>query len=112
MAIVVTDDNKATTIKENDASQLREDLASITIPFDLFAGISLVTEELDKKGFKYSHFTDKNGATLSFTSKGQEITVTIEKETIVVRQWSVSESARKLEVLYVVKPAQRRFQLV
>ena len=93
-------------------SQLKKDLESIAVPFDLFAGISLVTEELDKKGFKYNHFTDKNGATLSFTSKGQEITVTIEKETIVVRQWSVSKSARKLEVLYVVKPTQRTFQLL
>lgn len=103
---------KVTTVKESDVSQLREDLASITIPFDLFAGVSLVIEELEKKGFKYTHLTDKNGATLSFVSKGEEINVTIEKETIVVRQWAINGDARKLKVLYVVKPSQRKFKLV
>jgi len=93
-------------------TQLKKDLASITIPFDLFAGVSLVIEELERKGFKYSHLTNKNGATLSFVSEGQEIGATIEKETIIVRQWAVDKDTRKLKVLYVVKPSQRNFQLV
>jgi len=93
-------------------TKLTEDLATITFPFDLFSGVSIVIEELKNKGFEYSHLTHSRTEVLTFTSQEQEIDVSVEKENLLIKQYSINGGARKLIVIYVVKPTQRNFKLV
>jgi hypothetical protein len=94
------------------APQLKEDLEGITIPFELFTGLSLVTKEIEDNGFTYSHFTNEYYAVLTFKSEDKEIDVTIEKETILIKQFGVNDGKRKLKVLYVMRPSDRKFNLI
>lgn len=95
-------------------AQLKEDLATVTIPFDLFTGLSLITEELKDKDFKYSHMTNDYYPTLTFEAKKikERVNVIIEKENILIRQFTINGDIRKLKVIYVMKPSDRKFNLV
>tara|TARA_R110000796_G_scaffold100093_1_gene208548 strand:- start:101 stop:418 length:318 start_codon:yes stop_codon:yes gene_type:complete len=99
---------------DTKAKKLKEDLESVSVPFDLFTGLSLVTEELNQKKFYYSHMNTDHSPTLVFESKKlkERVSVVIEKENLLIRQFTIKEDTRKLKVLYVLKPAQRKFNLV
>ena len=98
----------------NEARSLSEDLKDIDVPFDLFTGLSLVTEELESKGYTYTNFFKKSNAVLTFTSEDEmnEVYVTIEKENLLIRQFTYEEDTKKLKVIYVLKPSERTFKLI
>lgn len=93
---------------------LKNDLKTIEIPFDLFTGLSLVTQEMNNKGFKYSHLTNEGVPSLTFKSKKlkENIIINIESETLLIKQFLMKGTTRKLKVLYIVKPTERTFKLV
>jgi hypothetical protein len=96
------------------SSKLNDDLATVIIPFDLFTGLSLITEELKSKGFKYAHMINEHAVTLIFesTKLKEKVSVIVEKENILIRQFTMDGDNRKLKVLYVLKPSQREFKLL
>lgn len=95
-------------------AQLKKDLETVKVPFDLFTGLSLVTQELKDKDFKYIHMTNDHAPILTFESKKikERVSVTIEKENLLIRQFTITGDTRKLKVLYVVKPSERKFNLI
>ena len=102
--------------RKKKANTIQGDLDKnkITIPFDLFTGMSLVVKELGKHGFKYSHLTNDIIPVLIFNSKEKQerINVNIEKENLYIRQFDTRVEPRKLLVIYVVKSEERTFSLV
>jgi hypothetical protein len=103
---------KATVSKQ---PSLKDDLKDVEIPFDLFTGLSLVIEEVNKKGFTYIYKTESRNVILTFEAKeiSETLSINIEKENLLVRQFTIKEDGgRKLKVIYVVKPSERTFKLV
>jgi len=102
-------------IKEKPKStKWDEDIKSISVPFDLFTGLSLVTEELKKKDFTYTKMVKDHSPILIFESKKLEerVSIVIEKENLLIRHFIIKNDTRKLKVLYVLKPSERKFKLV
>jgi len=96
-------------------SILADDLAGVVIPFDLYTGITIVTDELERRGFIYSHLLNDDGIILKFKNEviAENISITIERENLLIRQFSIEENNnRKLKVIYVIKPSERTFKLV
>lgn len=95
-------------------STLKKDLKGADVPFDLFTGLSLVVDEIESKGFVYSHLTKEKNILLVYTSKEakENISINIEKENLLIRQFMMTGTNRKLKVIYVVKPTERTFKLV
>ena len=91
---------------------LKTDLEGVSIPFDLFTGISLIVEEITAKEFKYDHLTNEGSVLITFNSPTERIIITVGKEDLTVRQFTMDEENRKLKVIYVVKPTERQFKLV
>lgn len=108
--------NKKKMVTESDL--LKSDLLKISVPFDLYSGLSLVTEELNSKGYSYKGLSE-NGEypILTFIPKDvlkedESILINIEKENLLVRHFDVNPTGRKLRVIYVVKPTERSFNLI
>lgn len=105
-------------LKEDKISiddKFSSDLKDISIPFDLFGGLTMVVNELKVKGFVYSHFSN-NGKqdilTFFRNDEKESILINIEKENLLVRHFDNNEDNRKLRVIYVVKPTERVFNLI
>lgn len=94
---------------------LKRDLKTIDVPFDLYTGLSLVIEEMKTKKFAYKELIKDASDILIFKSvrKKESISINIEKDNLLIRQYSlIDKDRRKLKVLYVVKPTERIFKLV
>jgi hypothetical protein len=115
---MTTKQTKKSTIKLKVAvakvNILSEDLANVDVPFDLFTGLSLVVSEVESKGFTYQHLTQSQGVIIAFESVklAESIIINVEKENLLIRQFSIIGDTRKLKVVYVVKPSERTFKLV
>ena len=93
--------------------QLKEDLESIKIPFDLLSAFQSVITELEKKKFKYDSFTNDNEYILTFKKgKTERVLIAIQQEHLYIRQYDYKNNKRSLKVLYVVKPSERNFKLL
>jgi hypothetical protein len=90
--------------------KLKTDLEKVVIPFDLYTGMALVTDELKGKGFSYDHMLTDQSTILVFKSEEEKATITVEKENLLIRQYN--KDTGKLKVLYVLKPTQREFKLL
>lgn len=99
---------------KNEKLKLQEDLEKVNIPFDLLHGFSLVVLELRNNDFSYSHLTQEQSSIFTFESKKakQKILVSINKEDLLIRQFSMNDDNRVLKVIYVVKPSERSFKLI
>ena len=96
--------------------KFEDDLVKMTIPFDLYTGLSMVTAEIRANEFVYDSFKN-NGKQdiITFTrNEGKEVVlINIEKENLIVRHFDVFEDGRrKARVLYVVKPTERTFNFI
>jgi hypothetical protein len=100
---------KKTTKKK---AVLKNDLKGIDVPFDLFTGLQLVTDELESRGFSYSHLVDEDATILVFKGDGRNVNINIESENLLIRQFLIDGDHRKLEVIYVVTPSERSFKLM
>ena len=89
--------------------KLKEDLKDINIPFDLLSAFQSVVTEFGKQKFKYDSINDKGEQVLRFKKTKQRILMAIEKEHLFIRQFDIKGKQRKLRVLYVVKPSERKF---
>ena len=98
--------------KKKTSITLEDDLQKVNIPFDLLLGVSIVTEEVKDKGFKYKGLTQDGSPILTFKSKEENVTINIEKENLLIRQFSVDGDSKKLKAIYVVKPSERKFNLI
>ena len=96
------------------SKSLEKDLENIRIPFNLFAGLTFVVEELKDKGFEYSNSTQEVIPVITFESLKREeiITINVEPENLLIKQFTVDKDKRKLKVLYVLKPSERQFKLI
>jgi hypothetical protein len=108
---------KNKVVKSLTADELfKADTENMRIPFDLFGGLTMVTDELKDNEFVYDHFTNSGKQDIiTFTrNEGKEvILINIEKENLIVRHFDIlEEGRRKARVLYVVKPTERTFELV
>ena len=96
-------------------TELEKAIKELKIPFDLYAGFSLVIDELNKKSFIFSDLTTEGAPIITFISTAvkEKILINIDKENLLIRQFSILEDdKRKLKVLYVLKPSERDFKLV
>ena len=93
---------------------LGNDLKKVTLPFDLYTGFFAVIEEMKNKGFEYTHMTLEKSPILTFVSEAlqESVLVSIESETLLIRQFLTDNEKRKLKVIYVVKATERSFKLV
>lgn len=101
--------------KMTPEEKLTSDLSTIIVPFDLFTGLSIVIEELKKRKFTYTHLNQEALQNiLWFKTKEQKLSINIEKENLLIRQFSseTKTTPRKLKVIYVVKPTERDFKLI
>lgn len=93
---------------------LIEDLETVTIPFELTTGLNLVIEEIESRGYIYTHLTAEGPIKLfSFSDEEEDkvVTVNIEKENLLIREFNMIGASRKLMVLHILGPSERTFQL-
>ena len=100
--------------KLSNELSLGEDLPLIKLPFDLYTAFSTVVEELKNKKFHYQGSIIKDESVLNFKSKEREenLTVTVTKENLLIKQFTMEGNHEKLKVIYVIKPSNRDFKIL
>lgn len=100
--------------KTPDKPSLEEDLKQISIPFDLYTAFSLAVAEMNKKKFTYSEMKKSSQPVAIFRSSEREekISINITAENLLVKQFSTKNNTEKLQVIYVVKPSERNFNII
>jgi hypothetical protein len=94
--------------------KLEKDLEQIKFPYSLIMAFDAVLKELENKGFKYQRLNLEGQPMMSFKGGKENLLVRIDKDTLFVRQYTMSNSGkkRKLKALYVVDASHRTFKLV
>jgi hypothetical protein len=93
--------------------EFTKDIQKVKLPFDLVDALRSVIVEIVENNFKYSKFTKEQESLLSF-KKGQKeiIVIGVTSENLLIRHFDVGADKRKLRVLYIAKPQQRKFKLL
>lgn len=89
-----------------------EDIQEAELPFDLISALSGVVKEIVSKDFQYIKLTKDGQNLLTFEKPDERIIISVALESLLIRHFDVDDNKRKLRVLYIAKPAQRKFKLL
>ena len=89
-----------------------EDLKEANLPFDLVDALTGVVTEIVAKKFKYKKLSMSDSALLIFERPKERIIISVTLESLLIRHFDTEKDTRKLRVLYIAKPAQRKFKLL
>lgn len=89
-----------------------EDIQKAELPFDLISALSGVVKEIVSKDFQYIKLTKDGQNLLTFEKPDERIIISVALESLLIRHFDVDDNKRKLRVLYIAKPAQRKFKLL
>ena len=89
-----------------------DDIQDVKLPFELISAMASIVNELNDNNFKYSHKIQDGRTLLIFKKTKEKIIITISKDNLEIRHFDIDGKKRKLRVLYVADPAQRKFTLL
>ena len=93
---------------------LGEDLPGVKLPFDLYTAFTTVIEELKDNNFEYAGAIIQDQSVLNFEAKekNENVTITVTKDNLLIKQFTKEANHEKLKVIYVKKPSGRNFKLL